>query len=244
MNKKEIKEIVADGKKEIEFAVGSVTFILVRILPGEFLMGSSPIEPGSRTNEQPVQRVNINQAFYLGKYEVTQKQYEKVVGTNPSSHKGEELPVYGLTVSEALDFCRKLSEKTGLDVTLPTEAQWEYACRSGSSTRFNLGDSQEDLWRSGWYSDNSDAQPHPVGQKEPNNWGLYDMHGNVTEICRDLISSYEFLSPVDPIGVVDDARSAMRGGGYMHDMAFCRSASRLVSTPRFGGAGLRILLNL
>ena len=119
MNKKEIKEIVADGKKEIEFAVGSVTFILVRILPGEFLMGSSPIEPGSRTNEQPVQRVNINQAFYLGKYEVTQKQYEKVVGTNPSSHKGEELPVYGLTVSEALDFCRKLSEKTGLDVTLP-----------------------------------------------------------------------------------------------------------------------------
>ncbi len=243
MNEKDIKKMMADEAKEIKIGVRSVMFELVRIPPGEFMMGSSSSDPDARPNEQPAKRVRITQSFYIGKYEVTQKQYKMVIGNNPSSHKGDNLPVYELTIVEALEFCRKLSEMTGLEVTLPTEAQWEYSCRSGSDTRFNLGNTREDLERSGWYRDNSDEQPHPVGQKEPNSWGLYDMHGNVTEICRDLISSFEMLTPVDPIGVIDNVRSAMRGGGFMHDMAFCRSAARLVSTPRFGGAGFRILVN-
>lgn len=239
----EINEKIASAAERLNIEVGSVSFDLVRIPAGVFMMGASAKDPDAQANEFPARRITISKSFYLGQYEVTQAQYQEVMGENPSSRIGSNLPVHELTTAKALAFCHKLSALTGVNVTLPTEAQWEYACHAGTNTRFNLGDGEEDLARAGWYRENSAEDLHPVGQKKPNAWGLYDMHGNVTEICLDLISSYVTVLPQDPVGVIDENRSAMRGGGFMHDAALSRCSARMVATPRFGGAGMRIVIN-
>jgi formylglycine-generating enzyme required for sulfatase activity len=131
-----------------------------------------------------------------------------------------------------------------LEVRLPTEAQWEYACRAGTQTRYYSGQTEADLGRVGWYSENSEGRAHPVGQKEPNVWGLYDMHGNVWEYCADFIDDYTTMPLTDPVGRVTPSGGAMRGGGWMHGPEECRSATRMISDDMFGGAGLRIALNV
>ena len=162
----------------------------LRLIPaGEFMMGSPGTESG-REDDETQHRVSITKPFYLGVTEVTQEQYQKVMGTNPSYFKGPQNPVETVSWADAVEFCRKLSampaEKTAGHVyRLPTEAEWEYACRAGTTTAYSFGDDASRLGDYGWFGGNSDSKTHQVGEKKPNAWGLYDMHGGVYEWCQD-----------------------------------------------------------
>ncbi len=243
MSAADIKQALAAGATQLKLRVGEVDFQLVRIPAGEFRLGSPREEEGHQDNEEPVRQIRISKPFYLGPYEVTQAQYKSVMGSNPSRVEGDTLAVDQVTYSQAREFCRRLSKIAGVTVTLPTEAQWEYACRAGTKTRFYSGNKLEELDSAGWHKGNAGDGVHPVGQKQPNAWGLYDMHGNVWELCADLIESYEEIADTDPIGATHASYGAMRGGGWMNPPEYCRAASRLVSDDMFGGTGLRILIN-
>lgn len=243
MSEAEIRQAIAAGAKQLEFKIGAVSFELVRIEPGEFDMGSPEHEVGHTATESPLRRIRISKAFYLGRYEITQAQYKTVTGANPSRFQGDTLAVDQVAYLQALEFCVRLSQLTGLTVTLPTEAQWEYAARAGTSSRFYSGDTQADLDKIAWYAGNAGGTVHPVGQKQPNAWGLYDMLGNVWELCIDLVPSYESMKPTDPMGEARGDYGAMRGGAWMNPAESCRSASRSMSNDMFGGAGIRIAIN-
>ena len=147
-----------------------------KLIPaGEFMMGSPANDRDKQVDETPQHRVRTTKPFYLGVYEVTQEQYEKVMGKNRSNFKGLSLPVETVSWEDATEFCKKLSEMDAeYDYRLPTEAEWEYACRAGTSTRYSCGDKLDSDYA--WFRDNSSRQAHPVGEKRPNAWGLYDMH--------------------------------------------------------------------
>jgi len=169
---------------------------LVYIPAGVFDMGSADGD----SDEKPVHKVQITKGFYMGQYEVTQAQYESVMGSNPSYFKGENNPVEEVSWEEAVAFCKKLSSRENKTYRLPTEAEWEYACRAGSTTKYCFGDSESQLGDYAWNDKNSNFSTHPVGQKQQNNWGLYDMHGNVYEWCQDWYGeNYYSGSPaIDP----------------------------------------------
>jgi len=198
---------------------------LVLIPAGEFMMGSPSSESG---REGPQHRVRITRPFYMGKYEVTQEQFEAVKGWDPSHYKGPSNPVERVSWNDAVKFCYRLSQRTGCDVRLPTEAEWEYACRAGSSTAFHFGDSGSQLGDYAWNSGNSGGKTHPVGQKRPNAWGLYDMYGNVFEWCQDWYDSdYYGQSPAaDPKGPSSGMDRVLRGGCWNSGAGRCRSAFR------------------
>ncbi len=222
---------------------------LVLIPAGEFLMGSPASDNYATFDEQPTHQVRITRPFYLGVHEVTQGQYRAVAGQNPSHLKGsDDLPVESVSWSDAIAFCNKLSEREGLKpyyqvggglhgggdgYRLPTEAEWEYACRAGSTTRYCFGDDAANLGGFAWYGDNSNVKTHPVGQKRPNDWGLCDMYGNVWEWCWDWHdASYYRQSPhADPLGPPQTANRVDRGGSWGSDPDLCRSASRFRGDP-------------
>jgi len=210
-----------------------VTMKLVLIPAGKFLMGSLPTEKDRREDEGPQREVTISRPFYMGVYEVTQEQYEQIKGKNPSSIKGAKNPVDTVFWDEAVDFCKELSRKTGKRVSLPTEAQWEYACRAGSKTRFCFGDADSGLGGYAWYSSNSASKTRPVGGKKPNAFGLFDMHGNVWEWCSDWYDSgyYANVRNVDPAGPDSGAARILRGGCWGGNPQLCRSASRFRHSP-------------
>jgi formylglycine-generating enzyme required for sulfatase activity len=195
------------------------------------------------SNEKPAHLVTLTQPFYMGKYTVTQAQYAAVMGTNPSHFKGANLPVEMISWDDATAFCSKLNEKLNdktLAVRLPTEAQWEYACRAGTRTRFYSGDADSDL---GWSYSNCGDTTHPVGQKKPNAFGLYDMHGNVWQWCQDCYNeNYAAASIIDPLN--DEGAERVLRGGSWGDTA-CRSARRCHSSPvnRGGIAGFRVVVS-
>ncbi|KPK57401.1 MAG: hypothetical protein AMK73_10230 [Planctomycetes bacterium SM23_32] len=211
---------------------------LVAVPPGEFIMGSSPRERGHSRYQGPQHRVRITGGFYMGAHEVTQGQYEEVMGTDPSAFRGPRRPVEMVTWNDAREFCRRLSQGEGLTYRLPTEAEWEYACRAGSTTAYSFGDGWDDqgdylLGGYAWYGRNSDEQTHEVGQKPPNAWGLHGMLGNVREWCQDWFGEYYYWqSPVnDPAGPASGRSRVLRGGSWRSSGADCRSAAREGYTP-------------
>ena len=212
--------------------VNSVGMVLVPIPAGEFQMGSPESEKGRRPRETQ-HLVKITKAFYLGAYEVTQEQYGKVMGKNPSVSKGENKPVENVSWNDAIDFCGKLSKQEGVEYRLPTEAEWEYACRAGTTTAYSFGDDDSQLKKYAWYSFNSNGT-HAVGQKLPNAWGLYDMHGNVWEWCQDWYGDYGNEKVViDPIGAASGKCRVLRGGAFHFQPGGVRSASRGIYLPAY-----------
>ena len=191
-----------------------VAMKLILIPPGDFLMGSPDTEDGA-AKQKPQHRVTITRSFYMGVYPVTQAQYQAVTGWNSGSFEGDSNPVESVIWSQAEEFCGALSARTGRSVRLPTEAEWEYACRAGTTTRFSFGDEKAMLGRFAWFDGNSGEKTHPVGQKQPNPWGLYDMHGNVWEWCADwYANSYANAGDTDPLGPSSGSERVLRGGSW------------------------------
>jgi formylglycine-generating enzyme required for sulfatase activity len=243
----------------------TVSIEMVSITGGTFTMGSPSTESGSYSDERPQHSVTLT-GFYMGKYQVTQEQYQAVMGTNPSyfssnPQEGEiqgKRPVENVTWYDAVEFCNKLSAQESLqsvytisgrtpasgypitsatvtaDFTkngyrLPTEAQWEYACRAGTITAYNTGDTISD--NTGWYSSNSGSKTHEVGKKPANAFGLYDMHGNVWEWCWDWYGDYSSDTQTNPMGASSGTDRVERGGSWYYSAEGLRSAIRRVSNP-------------
>jgi formylglycine-generating enzyme required for sulfatase activity len=175
--------------------------------------------------------VALSKPFYVGVTEVTQAQYQAITGTNPSKFNGATNPVDSVSWNDATEFCKKLSEKTRQTVRLPTEAEWEYACRAGTATAFSFGDADSALGDYAWYDANSGSTTHPVGHKKPNAWGLYDMHGNVWEWCADWYEDYPKGAVTDPQGAASGPSRVLRGGSWGSAPTGCRSAYRRYFTP-------------
>lgn len=194
-----------DNPGELTLDMGDgVKLELVYIKPGAFVMGGENAKDGTwACVEVPKHDVTLTRGFYLGKYEVTQAQYQAVMGANPSAaSKDPNCPADTISEGEAVEFCTKLAEKTGKEARLPTEAEWEYACRAGATTAYFFGDDPAKLGDYAWFADNDGGKSHPVGQKKPNPWGLYDIVGNVCERVSDTYAKdYYAKSPkVDPAG--------------------------------------------
>ncbi|MDB4353536.1 formylglycine-generating enzyme family protein, partial [bacterium] len=189
--------------------------------PGVFTMGYKRDE----------HEVKLTKSFMLGIHEVTQTQYERVMGKNPSKFKGANNPVEQVSWEDAVKFCQKLSalpaeKAAGRVYRLPTEAEWEYACRAGTTTTYSFGDDDTELGDYAWFDGNSGKTSHPVGGKKPNAWGLYDMHGNVWEWCQDWHGDYPSGTVTDPTGAESGSHRVYRGGGWYDPAMECRSASR------------------
>lgn len=210
----------------------------VLIPAGTFMIGSPKDEPGRYANEIQ-HRVNLTKAFYMQTTEVTQGQWKAIMGKNPAAHKGcgDNCPVEQVSWNDVQTFIQKLNQKEGTDrYRLPTEAEWEYACRAGSTTKFCFGDDETKLSAHAWYYDNSGPRPHPVGQKKPNAWGLYDVHGNVREWCQDRYGFYPSSPVADSTGPSSGTfRRVFRGGSWNDYAERCRSAFRGWGDP--GGRG-------
>ena len=218
-------QLVTDEEKR---SVGDVeTFAgieFVWIPPGSFTMGDMN---GDR-EEQAVHRVTLTRGFWMGKYLVTQAQWVAVMGHNPSYRTDDpQRPVEQVSWNDVQRFIAKLNtEQPGHDFRLPTEAEWEYACRAGTETKYYFGDDARLLGEYAWHLGNSEGQTHPVGQKLPNAWGLYDMHGNVVELVQDLHGPYESKNQTDPTGPVSGTYRIRRGGGYYYGADKHRSGNR------------------
>jgi len=219
----------------------SMKIDMVRVQGGSFLMGDE--------EEQPIQRVIINRPFLIARVQLTQELYRAAMGKNPSNFKGDDLPVENVTWNDAVHFCNEFSKMLDLEPAyniddtkvewiqeslgfrLPTEAEWEYACRAGTTTCFSSGDLVSDLKTTGWYELNSQGRVHPVGQKEPNAWRLFDMHGNVCEWVWDCYGEYPVGSVYNHTGSVEGAGRVVRGGSWDGDAQYCRSAIRYNYSP-------------
>jgi formylglycine-generating enzyme required for sulfatase activity len=231
--------------------LASATGIKLVLIPaGTFTMGSPDSEADRGADESPQTRVMLTKDFYLGQTDVTQGQYELVMGANPSDFKkaGKNAPVEEVSWGDAMAFCQKLTERErtagrlpeGYAFTLPTEAQWEYACRAGT-----IGAYATDPDETSWFDRNSGGTTHPVGAKQPNLWGLYDMTGNVYQWCADWYANrYPGGEATDPTGPDAGTVHILRGGGWYYDRSYCRSAYRDFDPGyRANFIGFRVALN-
>jgi formylglycine-generating enzyme required for sulfatase activity len=218
--------------------------------PGDFQMGSPETAPNHQLNETQY-KVTLSRGFWMQQTELTQDQYQQLMGSNPAFYKGEQNPVESVTWTEATEFGRRLSElppekKAGNLFRLPTEAEWEYACRAGSTTVFCHGDDEAGLEEYAWYHQNSARTTHPVGEKKPNAWGLHDMHGNVSEWCQDFFGDYPREAAIDPRGPKSGDKRTLRGGGWFQVAMWARSSHRdaYVPSARYVGLGFRLVATM
>ncbi|GBC61324.1 hypothetical protein DENIS_2284 [Desulfonema ishimotonii] len=218
----------------------------VFIPPGTLMMGSPEDEP-ERFNNETLHKVTLTKGFYMQTTTVTQEQWKAVMGNNPSYFKGcgDKCPLENVSWDGAQAFIAKLNQDGSDEYRLPTEAEWEYACRAGTDTRYYTGNAEDDLNRAGWYNANSGSKTHPAGEKEPNAFGLYDMHGNVWEWCQDWYGKYPADAVVDPIGPDDGSFRVRRGGSWFYAAGYCRSAYRYYDSPDYRGNryGFRLALS-
>jgi formylglycine-generating enzyme required for sulfatase activity len=209
-----------------------LSFVLIKA--GEFLMGTAPSDADWEREEGSQRLVRITMPFYMGVWPITQEQWQAVTGENPSFFHDPQCPVECVTWEDCQEFCRKLSDTSRHSLRLPTEAEWECACRAGSAGRWFFGDDQAQLDAHAWYQGNSGGQTQPCGQKQPNQWGLYDMHGNVWEWCADWfeVRSDSGSSLADPHGPTFGTARVLRGGSWAASPRTCRCAFRGKSDPR------------
>ncbi|MFP4055480.1 MAG: formylglycine-generating enzyme family protein [Candidatus Brocadiia bacterium] len=227
-----------ETEHEGEVVTNSIGMKFRRIEAGTFTMGTDEGE----ADEAPAHEVTISKPFYMGVHEVTQAQYGKVVGRNPSRFEGDNRPVEMVSWNDAKAFCAKLSEMDPSgSYRLPTEAEWEYACRAGTTTRFYWGDEFDPACA--WVY-KRDEGTNEVGQLEPNDWGLYDMSGNVWELCEDYYAfSYAGAKKIDPQGPSEGTGRVLRGGSWYYKADSARSANRRAHAAERedGDAGLRVI---
>ena len=245
-------EAAAKAKAKAEFFT-KLNMEMIPIPAGTFVMGSPPDEDGRFPDEDLQTTVTITKPFWLGKTEVTQSQWKAVMGNNPSLFTGDDLPVVNVDWHDAVAFCEKLNEMkrdtlpAGYRYTLPTEAQWEYACRAGTTTRFYHGDDPDyiELEKYAWYRNNSSRKIHPFGGKLPNGWVLYDMYGNVLEWCLDWKGDFTGGSVSDPQGPQSGTYRVLRSGCMLDLARRCRSALRTWFRPDDSGSylGFRVALS-
>ncbi len=221
---------------------------LVRIPKGGFMMGSSESEKDRKDGELQ-HYVTISNSFYMGRFEITQGQWNSIMGTNPSHFPGEpNRPVENVSWDECMIFVEKLNALSNVNGSfrLPTESEWEYGCRAESETRFYWGDDPEleDATRYAWFDSNSENQTHIVGQKRPNGWGLCDMTGNVWEWCSDWFGEYEKNELIDPRGPENGTSKVLRGGSWQFSVTTGRSAYRVAfpASTQFKDLGFRVVL--
>ena len=231
--------------KEVEtITVNGVSFHMKLVEGGTFMMGATS-EQGSDAwdEERPVHQVTLS-SYYIGETEVTQELWQAVMGRNPSKFKGSHRPVERVSWEDCQEFIRRLNQKTGRNFRLPTEAEWEYAARGGRKSngyKYAGGSSISDV---AWYDGNSNSQAHDVGQKRPNELGLYDMAGNVWEWCQDWYGSYSSSSQTNPTGASTGSLRVLRGGSRRSDAGYCRVSLRYDCYPsiRSVNLGLRLAL--
>jgi formylglycine-generating enzyme required for sulfatase activity len=227
---------------------GGATIEMVWIEPGTFTMGSPDSEFGRDSNEGPQHQVTISRGFWLGKYELTQGQWQAVMGSNPSYFPGPNRPVEQVSWNDLQSLIGQLNQAAGNSLyRLPTEAEWEYACRAGATTRWAFGDDEGLVGDYAWYDCNEGCETKEVGQLNPNTWGLYDMHGNVWEQCQDWYENYSNAAQTDPTGPSDETAMLFahirRGGGFSSAVRGTRSAYRDFDSPdaRINYLGARLL---
>jgi formylglycine-generating enzyme required for sulfatase activity len=226
----------------------SLDMHFVLIPAGTFMMGSG-IEQEGDEDEQPQHQVTLSRPFYVQTTPVTQGQWHQVMGENPSFFRecGEDCPVENVSWDEVQEFIEKLNRMGGTDqYRLPTEAEWEYACRAGSTGSFCFGEDVAELGKYGWYEENSGKSTHPVGLLKANPWGLYDVHGNACEWCQDWYGQYPPGPVTDPQGPAVGEHRVLRGGSWDGDADDLRSAYRLRFSPgyRYNHVGFRVARNL
>jgi formylglycine-generating enzyme required for sulfatase activity len=220
-------------------AIAAIADNMVRVSGGTFTMGCTSEQGGDcDSDESPTHQVTLS-GYEMGKYEVTQAEWRAVMGTNPSNFSGcDACPVEQVSWNDIQEFLRKLNGMTNGGYRLPTEAEWEYAARGGSSSRGYKYAGGNDLSRVAWYDDNSGNKTHPVGQKQANELGLYDMSGNVWEWCSDWKGTYPSGSQTNPKGPSSGAYRVFRGGSWINDARRCRVSYRNSYDPTFRGHNL------
>jgi formylglycine-generating enzyme required for sulfatase activity len=219
-----------------KFTIPDLDLTMIWVEPGTFMMGSPETEK-SRTGNETQHEVTLTNGFYLGKYELTQAQWEKVMGSDPSRFKGADRPVENVSWNDVVAFCKNLTEMEkkvgrvpkGMAYQLPTEAQWEYACRAGTTTKYSWGDSINASNAN--YDENLD-ETTPVGKYPANPWGFHDMHGNVWEWCVDRYGTYPTGLVTDPLDAASGLTRVTRGGSLRHVGSLLRSAKRRTDAPR------------
>jgi formylglycine-generating enzyme required for sulfatase activity len=238
-----------------------IAFILIPT--GQFVMGSNDGDRAllqqqgvwTRFNEceRPAKTVTISKPFLISKYEITQKQWQEVMGKNPSAFKGDALPVESVSWDDVQEFITKLREKANGKYRLPTEAEWEYCARSGSANAYGPGQNHElvttnNLPEYAWFRGNAESKTHEIGQKKPNAWGLYDLHGNVWEWCQDWYAAdYYAQAPLtDPLNNAASTERVLRGGSWFLDWPHLRAANRSGGLPTFRSpyVGFRLVREL